>query len=243
MKPVAYKEMYENEIDHAWYVATRNLMIKNISRYLKEKAKILDAGCGTGGTIIALQKAGFKNVYGIDNNKDALKYCRIRGIKNIKMGDINSLNLKEGSFDAVICMDVLYHKDVKKDLVLNSFYKLLKKRGLLYLQEPAFNWLKSKHDIAIETNNRFTAGKIKNNVQDAGFEVIELSYFNFFLSPLIIFKRILNNVFVTEKINSDVGHVNPIFNFIVLQILNLEIKILDKINLPFGISIICLVKK
>src|SRR3989344_3996839 len=195
MKPIAYKEMFENETSHAWYVTTRNLMVKNISKFLKKDAKILDAGCGTGGTIQFLKKAGFANVFGIDVNQSALRYCQKRGIKNIRMGNVNSLPFKKDSFDAVICLDVLYHKDINRDLVINNFNKVLKKGGILYLQEPAFNWLKSKHDVVIETNNRFTAEEIKKLIKRSGFKIIKLSYFNFLLSPLIIFKRILDKVF------------------------------------------------
>lgn len=243
MKKITYKEMYENEMSHAWYIATRNLMIKNISKYIKKNAKILDAGCGTGGTIQFLKEAGFTNVYGVDINKDAIGYCKKRGIKNICIGNVNNLTFKKYSFDAVICLDVLYHKNIKKSLALNQFNKVLKKGGILYLQEPAFDWLKSKHDIVIETESRFTAGEIKKLEQKSGFKILKLSYYNFLLSPLIILKRILEKIFLKNRETSDVNELNPTVNFVMLQILYLETKIIEKYNIPFGISTICISKK
>ncbi len=243
MKKIAYKEMYENEMSHAWYIATRKLMIKNITKYLKKDEKILDAGCGTGGTIQFLKKAGFSNIYGVDVNKDAIGYCQKRGIKNICIGNLNNLDFKRNSFDAVICLDVLYHKNINKSTALNQFNKVLKKGGILYLQEPAFDWLKSEHDKVIETESRFTDGEIRKLVQNSGFTIIKLSYFNFLLSPIIILKRILEKLFVKNRKTSDVYRQNRSVNFIMLQILYLETKIIENFNIPFGISIICISKK
>lgn len=243
MKKIAYKEMYENEMSHAWYIATRNLMIKNIAKYLKKDARILDAGCGTGGTIQFLKKAGFANVYGVDVNKNAIRYCKKRAIKNIKIGNINNLAFKKNNFDAIICLDALYHKNINKSVALNQFNKVLKKGGILYLQEPAYDWLKSKHDIVIETESRFTSSEISKLVQKSGFKIIKLTYFNFFLSSLIIIKRILEKIFMKNRETSDVNKLNPIANILMLQILYLETKIIEKFNIPFGISIICISKK
>ena len=44
MKKIAYDQMYENELTHAWYIGTRQLMIDALKKYLNKNAKILDAG-------------------------------------------------------------------------------------------------------------------------------------------------------------------------------------------------------
>lgn len=243
MKDYAYREMYENEINHAWYVATRKLVIKNLSKYLKKDAKILDAGCGTGGTIYLLERAGFGNVVGIDSSRTAIKYCRERGLKNIRLGSINNLPYDPKSFDAVICLDVLYHKGVESNLALSQFKRVLKKEGILYLQEPAFNLLKSRHDLAIDTDHRFTKKEISSMVLKQKFKIIKLSYFNFSFFSLISTKRIMDKFINKESLASDVYPLSKIFNLIVLYVLNTESLLLNRINLPFGLSIICISKK
>lgn len=243
MKKIAYKEMYENEMSHAWYIATRKLMIKFILKHLGKDSKILDAGCGTGGTIEYFKKSGFTNVYGVDVNRDAINYCQKREIENISFGNVNKLTFKTNSFDAVICLDVLYHKDIDKNMALKQFGKVLKKGGILYIQEPAFNWLISKHDAVIETESRLTAGEIKELIKKSDFKIIKLSYFNFFLAPLIIFKRMSEKVFVKNRETSDVNRLNKYMNLVMLKILFIETIIIEKFSIPFGISIICISRK
>ena len=135
MNKNAYKEMYENEDSHAWYQATRELMFSFLKTNLKKRATILDAGCGTGGAIsyINSRQTGW-NIYGIDSSQTAIKYCKRRMLKNILKGNLNNLQYKNNFFDAVICSDVLYHQGVNPELAIKEFNRILKNKGLLYLQ-------------------------------------------------------------------------------------------------------------
>lgn len=243
MKKNAYKEMYLNELDHAWYKQTRELLIDNLEKYLKKNARILDAGSGTGGTIHRLTQYGFKNIFGIDISSTALSYSRKRGINSIRIGSINSLPYKNNSFDAVICMDVLYHKGVNQKQAINEISRVLKKEGILYVQEPAYNWLKSKHDLAIETQTRFTKKTLSKMLQNGKFKIEKATYYNmFFLGPIII-KRIKDKILKNSSNSSDVKHLTPILNAFMDLALSLERKILKKFTLPAGLSIVCICKK
>lgn len=242
MKPIAYREMYENELSHAWYVATRKLMINFLKRYLKKNAKILDAGCGTGGTMIYLQRARFKNITGVDNSKEALKFTKKRGLTNIKLASVDSLPFAKNYFDAVICLDVLYHEGVDPKKAIFEFRRVLKPKGLLYLQEPSYNWLKSKHDQIIHTQKRFTKGELESLIEHSGLKLIKSSYFNTFLLPLIILKR-LKDKFVVGVDKSDVYQLPSLLNDIMSKILTLEIRLIKTVNSPFGLSVIVVSQK
>src|SRR3990167_8003994 len=76
MRKNAYCGKFDNEVNHGWYLGTRNLLVSILKKYLPTNAKILDAGCGTGGTIVYLKKTGFSNIFGIDNSKLAISFCR-----------------------------------------------------------------------------------------------------------------------------------------------------------------------
>ena len=243
MKKIAYRQMYENEITHFWYITTRNLMIDFLKKSLREDAKILDAGCGTGGTMIYLEKVGFKNIVGVDESLEALKYCRKRNLKNIKLASVNKLPFKDESFDAVICLDVLYHKGVQSKKALSEFKRVLKPKGLVYLQEPAYNWLKSKHDKAIETENRFTKTSLFNLIKLTDLKVLKISYFNTLLLLPIFLKRLKDKFHPSKSKSSDVYRLPKIINQTVLLIMMLESKLVKNFYLPWGLSIICIAKK
>lgn len=241
MKTNAYREMYENELTHAWYLATRSLMLSTLSKNVSKNSQILDAGCGTGGTIIFLKRNGFKYIAGIDNNKTAIKFCKQRGIRSVYYGSVNKIQFKQETFNAVVCLDVLYHKGVDIEDALLEFKRVLKKGGILYLQEPSCKWLKSKHDRAIETQRRFTRSELLSLLKKTGFKPYKLSYYNMLLAPLIIVKRLGEKS--TSNKHSDVYRLHPVINWLMLKILTMESFLFRRINFPFGLSIIALSKK
>lgn len=243
MKKIAYYQMFKNELNHAWYRGTRALLFNQLKNYTNKNSKILDAGCGTGGTIKLLKKEGYRNIYGVDNSMHAIYFCKKRSIKNIKYADIDKLPYKKDFFDAVICLDVMYHKGVNPRKVASEIYRVLKKGGVFYSQEPAFNWLKSKHDLAIETERRFTKQSLQKVVRGAGFYCIKSSYFNaFFLLPIAL-SRVKNKYKVKKETESDVTRLPYTINILLLFVLSLEAYLIKFINLPFGLSVISLWKK
>ena len=243
MKPIAYREMYENELSHAWYVTTRKLMINILKKHLKMNAKILDVGCGTGGTIKFLKEAGFINVSGLDNHHQAIKYCHKRGLKNVLLGDVNNLPFKSQSFNGVICMDVLYHKGLNPQKALGEFRRVLKSDGILYIEEPSYNWIKSKHDSVIETERRYTTSSIENLVKSGNFNILKRSYFNSILSFPIFIKKLKDKVSSQHTESSDVYRLPTLVNSVMLSIMEVEGLLVKNSNLPFGLSVISVVKK
>lgn len=243
MRDVVYEEIFRNELTHAWYLGTRELMLKYLCQYANHQAKILDAGSGTGGTIKFLQSKGFTRVIGIDNSQTAIGYAKKGGIKNLKLGSVNKLPYLDKTFDVVICLDVLYHKKVIPAIAMKEFNRVLKIGGTLYLQEPAYKFLKSNHDIVIETGRRFLKSEIENLAISSGFKIKKATYFNsIFLIPIIV-KRFLETKVYKNNIQSDVKSLNPILNKIYLKILLLEAKLVNYFSFPFGLSIILIGQK
>lgn len=242
MKKIAYREMYENEDSHAWYLATRELMLSFLNAKLNKKAVILDAGCGTGGAIayVNSRHSGW-NIYGIDSSETAIKYCKQRKLKNIRKGNLNTLPYKNNFFDAVICLDVLYHRGVNPELAIKEFNRVLKKNGVLYVQEPAYQFLFSRHDRVIMTKRRFLKKEIINLVGKQ-FKVVKCTHFNSFLFPTILIKRLIERN-KKDPANSDVKKLPFFVNFLALQILKVEIFLIRYVDFPIGLSLICLAKK
>lgn len=243
MKKIAYVEMFNNELTHPWYQSTRRLMLENISKFLDKNSRILDAGCGTGGTIKYLKKFGFSSIYGIDKSNVAVAFCKKRGLKNIRVSSIDKIPYENDYFDAIICMDVLYHKDIKVQKSIEELKRVLKKGGIIYFEEPSYNWLRGTHDDAIETGHRFTLKELKKNLLRADLKIIKGTHFNAILFPLIAFRRLMDKLTGNKRTSSDVYPILGLQAFVINKLLNIELKLTNLVSLPFGLSVIFLCKK
>ena len=74
---------------------------KKAMKYVR--GKVLDIGCGAGKHALYLQDKGF-DVLGIDISPLAIKVCKLRGLKKVKVLSITQINSKLGKFDTIIMM-------------------------------------------------------------------------------------------------------------------------------------------
>lgn len=241
------KSKYENIFVHQdtywWYKGMQEIHESLLTSYLSKKRKkdikILDAGCGPGAALIYLAKYG--NVIGVDISDEALQYAKKRG--KVKKGDLSSLPFADETFDIVTCFDVLYHKWVNRNKAFLEIKRVLKPGGIALVREPAFNWLHSSEDIASQTKHRFTAGEMKEAFGDS-FDILKLTYVNFFLFPFAFLKRLPEVLRLKKKRGeSDASNISPTINNMLFSIFSLEPFFLRFLNFPFGTSILCVVKK
>lgn len=87
-----------------------------VFRNIVEKAKVgrgstvLDAGCGTGNYLVALEKETGCRGYGIDPSEEMLARARPRsGGIEFKLGRAERLEFPSGFFDLVMSTDVIHH--------------------------------------------------------------------------------------------------------------------------------------
>lgn len=73
-------------------------------------ASVLDAGCGEGESLIRLDGLLPERTAGIDIDADAVEYTRERvPTAEISQHSVESLPFEDGSFDLVLCLEVLEH--------------------------------------------------------------------------------------------------------------------------------------
>jgi ubiquinone/menaquinone biosynthesis C-methylase UbiE len=242
MEKSEYQRIFDLEDDHWWYVGLRGLVSSSIRKFGKKGTlQILDAGCGTGGFFLMLRTAG--TVYNMDIASEALSYCAKRGITRLIQGSVARLPFKNSSFDMVHSMDVLYHSKVEDDAAaIMEFFRVLKPDGILLINLPSFESLRGPHDAAIHLSRRYTKQKIRSKLIEAGFQIRKITYRNFFLSPLIAIVRIIRR---TQKncARSDLKKTPKFLNFLLIQVLRLENRLLNSWNLPFGTSVFCIASK
>ncbi|HEY8993772.1 MAG TPA: class I SAM-dependent methyltransferase [Lacunisphaera sp.] len=206
MRPDEYRKLAETE-DRMWYFrALHRRRAHWLAKLLPPgPARVLDAGCGTGGFIRALRAAQPAwSVIGADISPLASALARERTGAEIVDGSITTLPFAEGSFDAVTTGDVLYHIE-DTTAALRELARCLKPGGVVVVNEPAYRWLWSYHDDAVESKHRFTRGELIAQFRAAGLDVKFSSYANMLLLPLVVARR---KLFPPAQPTSDV-HLYP----------------------------------
>jgi SAM-dependent methyltransferase len=97
------------------------------------EGRILDIGCGAGRHSLYLQRKGF-DALGIDVSPLALKVCRERGLKKLKLMSIERLDFKPKSFDTILMMGNnfgLFGNRNKAKRLLRKFYKMTSEDALI----------------------------------------------------------------------------------------------------------------
>lgn len=237
--------MFEVEDTHFWYRGMRTISKMLLGKFISRKKgnRILDAGCGTGSGIIFLQQYG--KVDGFDISKQAVRFCHLRGLKQVITGTIDRIPYKDNTFDIVTCFDVLYHQKVESDIKsMKELYRVLKPGGILLLRIAANNWLFSYHDVAVHTRHRYNSDELRGLLEKTKLQVLTLTYANMFFSPVIVTIRFIEKFLRSKKSNqSDVNKVNPIVNMACYVPFLIESILIKYLSLPFGLSIIGVAKK
>jgi len=105
-------------------------------RSLPPKAKVLDAGCGTGhNSRYALFLRPDLKITCLDIDPSYKKV--VPGETSFVSGDVNRLKFKNESFDAVLCFHLIEHLPAPHQAV-GEFRRVLKKGGLIFAEAP--NW-------------------------------------------------------------------------------------------------------
>jgi 2-polyprenyl-3-methyl-5-hydroxy-6-metoxy-1,4-benzoquinol methylase len=104
-----------------------------------DRAKVLDVGCGDGGTAIAFIKSG-NEVYAIDVDYEIIKRAKARAEEekvkvNFLVADGLRSPFMHSFFDIIICNDVIEHVLKPPKLTMEA-HRTLKSGGIIYLSAP-----------------------------------------------------------------------------------------------------------
>lgn len=242
MRKDIYNDLHVHENTHWWHVYKRKVLDILLRTYVSKQngtLKILDAGCGTGGTLLFLQKYG--NVVGVDSDKNALLYCKNLGIETVHEGDVERLKYKN-QFDLVTLLEVLEHVD--EDRCLNSVCVALKKGGKVLITVPAYQWMWSNWDVIIKHKKRYTQKDLEGALNRHGFRIIKTSYlYSFLVIPAFIIRTIKDYRY-GKNYPSDFNSISSsIINNLMKIVCTLEFFFFRLFTIPFGLSVICVAQK
>jgi SAM-dependent methyltransferase len=234
-------EMYALESHHWWFVGKRLLVDSLLASVaLAPSHRVLDVGCGTGGTLAHLRDraANAGVMVGVDRSEVALAHCRQRGLSDLARADGGQLPFAPASFDLILMLDVLEHHADERGF-LENVRLLLRPGGALLVSVPAFQFLWSEHDEALHHVRRYTAGRLRRVLELARFSVRRLTYTNLLaFPPALLVRGVLKRFGFGREGGTDFTPPNPLLNRLLIAGYRLEASSLRWVpRLPVGLSV------
>ncbi|MFH1860250.1 MAG: class I SAM-dependent methyltransferase [bacterium] len=237
------EKYFTSEKHHWWHRARRHIIFTLLDRYVSEgQQSILDVGCGPGTTMSYLEKFG--RVMGIDVSYDAVKFCKGRGHEYVLCASAENLPIRDESFSLITMLDVLEH--IEDDMgVLHEIARICRQNGVIILTTPAYRFLWGDIDEICKHKRRYTASELCNKLKAAGLHIERVSYMNALLLPVTWLSRRLKAMLGRNiPLQSPFDKNYPVWvAFILESLFRLEAVFLKAWDLPFGVSIICVVRK
>ena len=113
------KHWMQSEISNSIKKAEHNGLAagsKYLRKYLDKNSIILEAGCGRGQNVVALQKLGY-SVFGVDNARETIKLLnKVAPYLNISYGDVRNLEFSDNKFTHYFSLGVIEHFEDKTDV-------------------------------------------------------------------------------------------------------------------------------
>lgn len=239
-----YRQYYELERNHWWFVVRSSLIKQCLEKHLPEtrNLSILNIGTATGATSGMLDSFG--KVVSSEYDHETCVFLREELGMEVTEASVTALPFDNESFDLVCAFDVIEH--VEDDtLAFLEMKRVCKKNGFIAVTVPADMDLWSQHDEINHHFRRYELKGIQKLVKKAGLRVVYESYFNTWLYPPVLLVRKFKKVFGRkEKPASDFDMKMPAWiNTVLKQVFSFEKLWFGRKKMPFGVSIMWLGKK
>ena len=243
MEREQYAIMARREERHWWYAGMRQVALAVLDHVLdgRRDLRILDAGCGTGGTTVELLQYG--DVVGVDLAWEALEPARGRGLDELTRASIEQLPFGASTFDVVTSFEVVYHLGVANDTcAFEEIRRVIKPGGVFLLRVPAHDWLRGHHDRLVHTRHRYSRSEVREKLEATGFAVDQLSWANTLLFPPAVAKRLREDS-ADGDAEPDLWQPPRPVNAVLRSLVAVEaLAIPRRLPLPFGLSLLAVAR-
>jgi len=249
MRPSELRKMRKLEDTYWWFVGRRHLVRDLIDRLAPawEPRAILDAGCGTGGTLSHLQ--GMGELWGCDVAVEALDACRERGFANVKRTPVQEMDFPDERFDVVVSCDVIEHI-AEDDQAMEEMARVLRPGGILVMTVPAHRWLWSAHDEALDHKRRYETAALREMIEDAGLQIELYSKAVAIAMPAILASvayrralRLFSGGRAGDAEQTALFELPRPLNRMLIWLLDLEAWLMRYVSLPIGASLVAVARK
>jgi len=245
-----YHQFADIERDHWWFSARRAIVAGVLRRRLSgspDGRRILDVGCGTGGMLEMLTEFGALTC-GMDMSPEALACCRKRGLGakvELRQGSLPEDLPQDAAWNVVTAFDVIEHLD-DDAATLRAVFQTLSAGGLFVCTVPAFSFLWGPHDDLNHHRRRYTGRLLRRRLEEAGFRIERLTYFNVWLFPAVAAVRMARRVISGGKARpprSDLFMPPAPINALLTRLFASEALVLPHVSFPVGVSLLALCRK
>ena len=160
---------------HPWWAARADLVLALLDQLsILPPAVVLEAGCGWGTNLEALEAAGYRTT-GLDVSRKMLDQLD-RPDRQLVEADL-SQELPNGvpTYDCVLALDVIEHLDDDRHAV-EQLGRLLSPTGRLIVSVPALPELFSEFDEVQGHRRRYTAESLRTCLEASGLMVKDIRW-------------------------------------------------------------------
>jgi 2-polyprenyl-3-methyl-5-hydroxy-6-metoxy-1,4-benzoquinol methylase len=169
---------------HPWWHARARITLALLDRLgVEPPARILDAGCGWGITLEALERRGYRCT-GLDISRRILEELD-RPDRELIEADLTLGILGDTQpFDAVLALDVIEHVDDDRATV-KTLGRLVRPGGFLTLSVPALPEFFTEFDRIQGHRRRYTPETLRAAFDESGLAVQQIFWWGEWLVPLL----------------------------------------------------------
>ena len=242
MERADFERLARDERDNWWFVAKRRLALQELRRIQRPAGRVLDVGCGVGGTAPALRGAGYHSWTGVDPSPHGLELAR-SGQPDLPLlaAVAEARPAPPGCLDCIVSMDVIEHLD--DDVAgLTEYRRALRPGGAVAIAVPAYQWAFSDHDVRLGHRRRYTARRLRRALDQAGFESVRTTYFHSFLVPAAFLLRKTPLRRRATEGGSEARAVGDGLNRVLTAVGTVERLIARFVPVPFGLSVMAVAR-
>jgi SAM-dependent methyltransferase len=178
-----------NEIHgHPWWQARAQLAVALLRQErIQPRARVLDAGCGWGVTLEALEKDGYRAA-GLDISRRCLQTLVHPSRELIEADLTQPLPSDVPQFDAALALDVIEHLDDDHTAVAR-LGELVRPDGVVVVSVPALPDLYSEFDLIQGHRRRYLPDMVRRAFQGTGLVLKRILWWGQWLVPLLRRRR------------------------------------------------------